>query len=1240
MVSPKTDTEVVYTVNVKLLDTSEKIGSAGFTLVAPSAITFTTDPSKWQVAEVTESVFSNAYKPDTKVYTLVYMDSTDKTDIDLLKISATIAAGTTGSQKVTLSNYAVSDAVGNELKLKVIENEINFISELTGDLAVDITKPAKGGTPETTITGTNYTGSITWSPAVAAGGKFAANTVYTAKVELTANTGYQFANGVNPTVAGSNSVTDVNVKDSGSKLEFKVAFPATSNKTLTGISIPGLTPVAVPTAQPNETQTKSTPIAVFGVYDDGSSLTTTVDAILEITTAPVPTGVSLDGNTLKVTNHASAGTVRVLATFEGKTDHREITITKDASAASTIVLTPPASTTVAVPKSTTPNEIALPTAAVYDQYGKPMTGTFSITYEIDGTAPTGVMLNTSGGKMKVNRSAQAGEVKIVGKLGTTLTSAPVTYTITREPSRVTSVQANLGYHNMPVPTVTEPGGTSSADRQFAAGVLDQYEQEMTGQPVTWRVTDTAGNPVPGVSIDDTGKLTVTNEAPGIKVCPIATCQGIDSNAVNMTLHRETSKDTFVEICDQVGDAPETSLAIPTGTVTKAVDYTAKVYDQYGKLTTGMVFWKLDKTYTGVELDTTSVSGSATLKVDNTAAPGTIQLIATCSTVGSTASQTLDITLTNKTPAQVTTAPEAVPGLEYDGNEQKLVTAGVADGGTMQYRLGSSPWSITIPTAKDAATYSVQYKIVGDSAHTDTTPVTLTVTIGPKVLQSSDLEKSGGSATKVYDGTDTSSITVGVKASSLCGTDTLPINGSAVYNSADVAAANRITFTPTPITAGNYRLAATEVLTITGASITPRDLTVTPNSGQSKTFGDADPTLHSTNSGKVSGQIPDFTGALSRAPGEDAGLYDITRGTLALIDHFSSGFKASNYTLQMVSPAVKFEITKAAAPAAPTGLKGYRNQTLSTVTLPAGWTWVDSNTVMSTIGDAEVFPANYAGDANHNPASNVNVTVKVTAEPFSGGIASPYFSIKATAGENGSISPAGRSSVRQGEDLTYTITPDKGYAVADVLVDGKSVGAVDSYTFEDVKKSHTIEAVFAKAAPQTPAFVDVPKGSYYEVAVGWAVEKGITNGTGNGRFSPDATCTRAQIVTFLWRAAGSPAPKSMSSFSDVPAEAFYAKAVAWAVEKGITSGTGEGKFSPDATCTRAQAVTFLYRAFGSPAVSGSAAFSDVPSTAFYADAVAWAAKKGITTGIGGGLFGSDDNCTRGQIVTFLWRAMAE
>ena len=254
----------------------------------------------------------------------------------------------------------------------------------------------------------------------------------------------------------------------------------------------------------------------------------------------------------------------------------------------------------------------------------------------------------------------------------------------------------------------------------------------------------------------------------------------------------------------------------------------------------------------------------------------------------------------------------------------------------------------------------------------------------------------------------------------------------------------------------------------------------------------------------------------------------------------------------------------------------------------------------------------------------------------------YYTIKATAGTNGSISPSGWTSVRDGRDQTFTITPDKGYAVAKVLVDGKSVGAVKSYTFKNVTKDHTIEAIFMKSNgnPQTGVFVDVAEGSYYEEAIDWAVEKGITNGVSSNMFAPNDPCTRAQIVTFLWRAAGSPDPKSMSSFTDVPADAFYAKAVAWAVENGITSGTGEGKFSPNSTCTRAQAVTFLYRASGSPAVSGKAEFSDVSTTAFYADAVTWAAKKGITTGIGGGLFGSDNDCTRGQIVTFLWRAMAE
>ena len=179
-------------------------------------------------------------------------------------------------------------------------------------------------------------------------------------------------------------------------------------------------------------------------------------------------------------------------------------------------------------------------------------------------------------------------------------------------------------------------------------------------------------------------------------------------------------------------------------------------------------------------------------------------------------------------------------------------------------------------------------------------------------------------------------------------------------------------------------------------------------------------------------------------------------------------------------------------------------------------------------------------------------------------------------------------------------------------------------------------------PTKPAhsFDDVPAGAYYEEAVAWAAEKGITEGTSANTFAPKALCTRAQVVTFLWRAAGCPEPQNAGSFADVTAGSYYAKAVAWAIENGITGGTGDGMFSPDAVCTRAQAVTFLYRASAAPAVDGSSSFSDVDADAYYMAAVRWAEQNGITGGIGGGLFGSDLDCTREQIVTFIFRMMAD
>ena len=244
--------------------------------------------------------------------------------------------------------------------------------------------------------------------------------------------------------------------------------------------------------------------------------------------------------------------------------------------------------------------------------------------------------------------------------------------------------------------------------------------------------------------------------------------------------------------------------------------------------------------------------------------------------------------------------------------------------------------------------------------------------------------------------------------------------------------------------------------------------------------------------------------------------------------------------------------------------------------------------------------------------------------------------------NGTVT-ANRRYAERGDTVTITVKPDDGFKLDDLTVtdkNGKELKLTDKgngkYTFTMPASKVEVNATFVKEVETSP-FSDVSTSAYYYEAVKWAQEKGITGGIGNGLFGPNQPCTRAQIVTFLWRAAGSSEPKSMSSFSDVSADSYYAKAVAWAVENGITTGTGDGKFSPDATCTREQAVAFLYRASGSPAVSGGSAFSDVAANAYYADAVAWAEKNGVTGGIGGGLFGSGNTCTRAQIVTFLYRA---
>ena len=360
------------------------------------------------------------------------------------------------------------------------------------------------------------------------------------------------------------------------------------------------------------------------------------------------------------------------------------------------------------------------------------------------------------------------------------------------------------------------------------------------------------------------------------------------------------------------------------------------------------------------------------------------------------------------------------------------------------------------------------------------------------------------------------------------------------------------------------------------------------------------------------------------PGDDILTFE---GLAVGLGDFTANGTSYTYTLQNDSGATSTLVTAVSGSGEPVSINGQALSTggSATVAIP------NSGTTDIVVG---IGAKTYTLTILRNSGTGGN-------EGGGGGSSSPSYSITVDKTKNGTITVSPRNA-SHGDTVTITATPDKGYELEMLKVLDRSGDALKltekngKYTFKMPSGKVTIKASFVEEVPEQ-IFKDVPANAYYYEAVKWAQEKGITGGIGNGLFGPNDPCTRAQIVTFLWRAAGSPEPETRAMpFTDIPVGSYYYDAVLWAVENDITKGTSDTTFSPNMTCTRAQIVAFLWRSEKSPAAGTANPFADVKSTAYYADAVLWAAKEDITKGTTNTTFSPGADCTRAQIVTFLWR----
>ena len=1275
--------EVIYT--IKVTPPAEgPVGEFHFNLKAPDGMTLSEVKLKpqpankggdgywvnmndlWYNPTTEEGVFETfEYTPASK-YFQAFGTSASRNmtaEAEIMTIKATIAAGKVGDFTLTAENVGINKNGTDSYSVDIKTTPVTVTSAISNDLPVAIAKPEKGVTPETAISGTNYTGSIAWTPAVT-GGKFAANTEYTANVKLTAKDGYQFASDVNPTVTNATSVTDKNVAADGKTLTFKAAFPKTGSVTVTKVQIAGTPPsLNVPEALGIDTPktVKVTNTYSVTVFMDGSPVVNPDGVKWSVSGLE---GVTVDPDTgdMTISSDCPGGGITLTATYGGVSSKpATLTVWRDAPVVKWLKIVDPATggepqTTIIRPVGTelTDRIQVEYKAKVYDQFSQPVNIT-DIKWAMNPSPNhigTTDIVDQGIRQIRVFHNTDAISFDLTAALTTNpAIKGTVKITVAEKPlETLTVTQADTTYGTpLADPVFTKPEGTINTTVHYSTPTSSGYSSDT---PPT-----NAGAYVVNVLCETATHIYMGHA--DFKIEP---------KSISNMLQPITGTYTYT-------GAPQNPPAVVmdgTKTLVKGTDYNVRYGTNVHVFEVATVYVDGIGNYTGTfsrnfkiqpkPIDITSVSTTdrdyeegnvnvectVTLPVASDVKQGTHYLVF--------ATMADDTAGTNKTVNVQVKMVKGDRGENYTLNKD-TATAKVninqinpADPTGLKGVKGNALSTVELPAGwnwdapatlmNTAGSQTFKAHYAGDANHIAVSAHPITVYVLDKTDVSSFITFPDGE--KEYTGS-----WMKYEEASISGTN---LGTGAKWNYVYTAGTGTLMAAGFPEGIGTYTVTATyedsinfgiatATLTIVPkkVAIPAADTTVFTYDGTAKTYGISD-TADYTVTGNSQTNAGDHTVTVA--------LRD--KATTAWADGTTAD-KTYTFTIKQATPTGEpayTKITTSGKTLADAGL----TVTGSTLNPNAGTLdWVDD--AGNVLSDTTTVAANTTykwrftpADANYKALTgSIELYHKSSSSGGGGGSShSSRYTITVDSVKHGTITVSPKSAYK-GDTVTITVKPDKGYELDTLKVldkDGDKVKITEKkgkYTFTMPASKVTIKGKFVEEAPEQ-IFADVPVDAYCYEAVKWAASEGITGGIGNNLFAPGLPCTRGQIVTFLWRAAGSPAPKSMSSFADVAEDAYYAKAVAWAVENGITGGTGNGKFSPDATCTRAQAVTFLYRASGSPAVSGSAAFSDVAADAYYADAVKWAEKNGITGGIGGGLFGSGNNCTRGQIVTFLYRSV--